>query len=510
MKKYSIYSLIFLIFACAGCSEFDKINTDPDTTTKVKPAIIATGQLLDMMWKGSGKGYMSDQFVSKHISMSEIQEDYQYNRFFRTGFGAYQNLTSALKMVEVAEEIEKEKYQALCKFMIAYRLFDVTIALGDIPYSDAFNGEGGVIKPKYDKQKDVMIQILNDLESAYTGFSSASGGLDGDFVFKGNFEKWKKTVTAMQLRILMSLSKKEGDADLNIKKRFADIVATRPLMASNEDNFQLVYGNESSNINPLYITKNLFTPYAMLGNIMVDSLKKYNDYRLFYYGNPSPAKIEAGYTPSDWEAYPGTDTSASFIEVKKKYTDNDFTFLNSRYVEIETGEPLIRLGYAQQNFILAEACLRGWISGSANDYYLKAIKGSIDFILSNTPNEEKYHHGHPMTKEYIDTYLAQPDIQLSGKSGSFDADLNKIITQKYLASFLHHPWESYYEYRRTGYPVIPINPTTNLNTMNDRIPVRWMYEQREYDFNRENVDEAVQRQFGGKDEVNQLMWMLQD
>jgi hypothetical protein len=40
------------------------------------------------------------------------------------------------------------------------------------------------------------------------------------------------------------------------------------------------------------------------------------------------------------------------------------------------------------------------------------------------------------------------------------------------------------------------------------MPVRWMYEQREYDYNRANVEEAVQRQFGGNDDVNERMWIL--
>jgi hypothetical protein len=35
-----------------------------------------------------------------------------------------------------------------------------------------------------------------------------------------------------------------------------------------------------------------------------------------------------------------------------------------------------------------------------------------------------------------------------------------------------------------------------------------MYEQREYDYNRENVEEAVRRQYNGNDDVNEVMWIL--
>lgn len=508
MKKHYVYILIMILLLSASCSEFEKMNTNPDNTTQVTPGLIATGQLVDMMWKGSAKNYFYDTFVSKQFAMGEQQESYQYNRFGRTGFGTYQKLTNCLKMVEAADGAAKEGYAALAKFMIAYQLYDITLSVGDIPYSDAFQGEGGVVKPKYDTQKDVMIQILDDLEEAYTGFSNAAIPLDGDIIFDGDYSKWKKTVTAMQLKVLISLSKKESDTDLNIRQRFSDIVAARPLMASNSDNFQLVYGNESSKICPLHRTKNSHTPYAMITSVVVDTLKKYNDYRLFYFGKPSPVKIKEGYTASDWEAYPGTDPAASFSDVKELYSLTDYTFINNRYTEIETGEPLVRLGYAQQNFILAEACLRRWITGDANDYYLKGIRASMEFILENTPDSEDYHHGRQMTDGYIEAYLANPDIQLAGTPGTFERDLNKIITQKYLSAFIQYPWESYYEYRRTGYPVLPINPNTNLNRPADKMPMRWMYEQRELDFNRDNVEEAIQRQYNGNDDVNELMWIL--
>lgn len=508
MKKYYSYLLFFLLCMLTACSEFDSINTNPDATTKVKPWLLATGQLKDMMWISLDRDYFQHNTLSKHISLVEHQDDIQYNRLWRAGFGAYQNLTNCFKMVEMAENVDKDAYQALAKFIIAYRLYHISLSLGDIPYSEAFKGEQGIVKPKYDTQKDVMIQILEDLDKAYTLFSNTKGKLEGDIIFNGDLQKWKKTVTAMQLKVLISLSKKESDADMNIKQRFANIVSNQDLMESNADNFQLTYGTEASKICPLYKTKNLLTHYIMISDIVIDTLRKYDDYRLFYYGKPSKVKLEKGHTADDWDAYTKTNPVGNFTDLSKSYSSGDHTGINLRYTEVETGEPLIRLGYAQQNFILAEACLRGWISGNANDYYLKGIKASMKFIVDNTPNEKKYHNGRPMTDTYIASFLANPDLQLTLSSASFEKDLNKVITQKYLTAFMQHPWESYYEYRRTGYPRLPINPATNLNTDPNKMPMRWMYEQAELDFNRSSYDEAIKRQFGGSDDVNQIMWIL--
>ena len=84
-----------------------------------------------------------------------------------------------------------------------------------------------------------------------------------------------------------------------------------------------------------------------------------------------------------------------------------------------------------------------------------------------------------------------------------------ILLQRYLASFLQHPYDAYYDYRRTGYPVLPINPSTNLNTEKDKIPTRWMYPEAEFSYNPDNANEAVQRQYNGSDDVNKLMCILQ-
>lgn len=86
--------------------------------------------------------------------------------------------------------------------------------------------------------------------------------------------------------------------------------------------------------------------------------------------------------------------------------------------------------------------------------------------------------------------------------------LSQIMTQKLIGSFLQLKFNSYYDYRRTGYPVIPIDPQTNMNEVKTQLPIRWMYPDAEYSHNRENIEEAIQRQFGGSDTPNGVMWLL--
>jgi len=56
---------------------------------------------------------------------------------------------------------------------------------------------------------------------------------------------------------------------------------------------------------------------------------------------------------------------------------------------------------------------------------------------------------------------------------------------------------------------IPINPATNLNENNKfGLPLRWTYPNSETDYNRDNLIEALNRQFDGYDEINKVMWIL--
>ena len=129
----------------------------------------------------------------------------------------------------------------------------------------------------------------------------------------------------------------------------------------------------------------------------------------------------------------------------------------------------------------------------------------MTFIAENTPDDEMYHHGKIITEDYIDTYLNSEPVILKGDT---EHKIKQIIVQKYLTYYMQYPFDAYYEYRRTGYPVLPINPLTNRNAEKDKIPVRWMYPTKEFDYNKENVDNAVASQYEGIDNNNKIMWIL--
>ena len=124
----------------------------------------------------------------------------------------------------------EDSYKGIAHFAKAFQFYNMTMWMGDIPYSEAGKGEGGLYRPKYDTQEEVFIAILNELRAADSSFAIGIK-FDGDPTpYAGDPKKWRKAANAFTLRVLMSLSKKESVESLDVKNRFAEIVAAGNLL----------------------------------------------------------------------------------------------------------------------------------------------------------------------------------------------------------------------------------------------------------------------------------------
>lgn len=503
----TIKSILYLILCTTifGCSNFDELNNNPNTVETATSPLLATSIILDLVTPEThGQNFVKEACLSKQMIWLEFLYDYNYNVLGRANFSGYWMLINAEKMKELSKEEDKNAYEALALFAKSYKLFYLSMQVGDIPFSDALQGESNNTKPKYDSQKEVMKRILDDLETASHLFSLA-GTFEGDPIYQGDVSKWEKVVNAFRLKVLLFLSKKENDTELAIKERFAQIVSENNLMESNNDNFQLTFSNKSGQLYPYNNSISKHNVYSTISSIIIDTLKAYNDYRLFYFAQPAKSMTEKGLQPDDMNAYIGLDPVADFSDVKSEYAKGAYSAINRRYTEVPTGEPYTRLSYAEQCFILSEAVLRGWINGNASDYYNEGINASMIFIQENTPDNDIYHSGRKITENYINDYLKSEPIILKGDT---EHKIKQIIVQKYLTYYMKNSFDAYFEYRRTGYPVLPINPLTNRNAEKDKIPVRWMYPTKEFDYNKANVEDAIASQYEGIDDNNKVMWIL--
>lgn len=498
-----------LIFALLfGCNDFEEINTNPDTTTRVTASMLATEVVLSVArFNGrDAKEMISRNALPKYVGYAqEGQMATQYNQIGASGFGPMTVLPNIEKMLGYAEKDLPENlansYRGLAKFARAFMFYDLTMEMGDIPYSAAGMGAAGLYKPKYDPQEDVFKGILDELKEADQFFAQGVKFAGDPTPFNGDPVKWRQATNAFALKVLMSLSEKEGSSSLNIKSRFAEIVSAGNLFSNSKDFFGLVYS--SLNRHPIYSTNDLFVRNTVISSLVVDNLKNLNDRRLYYYADPAGAKITEGIAGSNPDAYVGADVSMDYTAMTADHSLNKYSTINFRYLREEASEPRRLLSYAEQQFILAEARILGWIStGTAQNYYESGVKSALGYLMDTKAENA---HGMAINQAYIDGYFTGE----AAFKATADEQLEQIWMQRYLLNFMQFPKTSYFEYRRTGFPDFPINPATSLNQNNrDGLPMRWLYPSSETSYNRENLIQALNRQYDGYDEVNKLMWLL--
>jgi hypothetical protein len=504
------------VFFLTDCESFEYTNTNPNVSTQVTSGMLATRLLVDITRNGStshalGNSYVSwltDNMHSKEIYWLEVAElNSMYNNFGRASFDPLTLLNNIEAMIEFAGDNEAvvNSYRALGHFVRAYMFWHLTMKVGDIPYGEAMQGNAGVYYPKYDRQKDVFLGLLNELDEADRLFASGAS-FDGDILYDGDPARWRKAVNVLQLRLLICLSNRADDPDLNVKGRFKTVASSRPLFASSADNCQLVYEDRAGMKFPFYKENNNSEQFCYSSSVVVDLLKQLQDRRLFYFATTTPQSVSSGVSSSEWEAYNGVDPSNTVNEIQSVVTAGQASRFNLRYYELPDCEPHAILSYTEQQFMLAEAAARGWIDGNAQAYYEEGIRAAMTFTAENTPDNPNYHHNMKITESYVDSYLQEDGVKFPA---NIDEQIHHIMIQKYLGNYLQSPWISFYECRRTGIPALPVNPLSNLNVPGDRMPIRWMYPQVEYNINGENVKAAVAAQFNGVDDNNGVMWILQ-
>ena len=306
--KFNIKNASFLIAVIilinTGCSKFGDINTNPDATEKVNASLLATNIILkNLKFNGrDAKAYLDENAQSKYIAFAnETMIRSQYNDLGTAGFDNMTMLPNIESMLKYATGSTMENsYKALAKFSRAYMFYDISMKVGDIPYSKTGGGQAGVTQVPFDTQEQVMTGVLDDLKEAASLFASGIK-FDGDPTpYNGDPDKWRRATNAFALRVLLSLSKKADASTINIKNRFQEIVNENFLLQDNSGYLGLKYS--SLNPHPMSGTNDLFTSRTDMSKTIIDNLKLLNnDRRLFYYADPAKAKIASGLTENNLE-----------------------------------------------------------------------------------------------------------------------------------------------------------------------------------------------------------------
>jgi hypothetical protein len=419
---------------------------------------------------------------------------------------------------------DNNPYSALAKFFKAYFFIKMTLQVGDLPMSDALKGLDNQT-PKYDSQKDIFRQSLQLLEDANTQLAglinSSNTSLLGDFYYQERItnpktaldalKQWQKVVNTFKLRVLIQLSKKEADADLNIKQKFAEVVnnpTKYPIMSDLTDNLEYVY-NSAYNKYPNNKENFGFDALRLcVAATWLNTLSGLNDLRAMKVADPARG---LGYPDTDFRSFVGASNGEDVSTMGGKVVAGLYSPIGrKRYYDGLTGENTFIIGYPEMCLNIAEAINRGWVTGNADDWYQKGIKAmfsfygivdgnnTVSFLRTTAPGDYINY-----TVNFIyNTYFNQLAVKYAGNNAT---GLNQILTQKYLSMARNSGFEAYYQWRRTGVPAFLTGPGIGNSGV---IPLRWQYPSSELSTNRTNYQAAVQSQYSGNDNINAKMWVL--
>ena len=529
-----IKSAILYFFACLIlCSCNKTIESLQDNTNQAKTVDpnLLLGTVLTAI---SGTGTYGE--LGGIASWGSVQK---YNQYFlgayayygdnqytwaNASFDSYLVIKNVLQMEKEAKRIGQpdiNAYEAIGKFVKAYYFYNQTSMNGDIPLSAALSDT--LLTPGYDSQKGVFKYVLNVLDTANTHLATLVARKDAtisgsvqDIYYKGDLAQWQKAVNAFKLRVLVSLSKKSSDADLNVPGQFAKMMASPSVypVFDSSNSLSFVYV-PTYNQYPLNVVNfgSTASRYAM-AQTYVKTLTDLKDPRVYVNCEPAWGIVASQQlNPLDFRAFIGESTGASIATIEQEASARVISFINrKRFYNTYVGVPDVLVGYPEMCFNIAEAINRGWVSGDAESWYKKGMVSSFAFNgidVSQTSFNAYFlpSGGLDSIRQYsfsfdFNAYYSQSAVKYApGQDG-----LNRILTQKYIAMFQNSGWEGYFNYRRTGVPAF--RSGTGIGN-NGAIPQRWGYPQTEQNQNAANWKAALANQGFATDDINGKIWLVQ-
>lgn len=484
MKRRTLFLALTFTICFAACQKFEDFQTDPNRTVQATPDLVFS----TVQQQAFNQIDLSSALATRQLVNVESVSPQQYYGWLRGSFAPYGYLRQVVKLQQEAERTAQPAYLPVALFFRCWHLYDLTMTFGEVPASEGLMGDEDQFMPAYDDQKAIFLAILNNLDAANSMITADLTPLNGDLVYGGNLQQWKKLINSFSLKVLMTLSSKTEDAELDVVNRFAAITQNPgqyPLMESNSDNAALPFYDIVNNRYP-YFNNNSIQTAVYMEKSFVDLLIASQDPRMFRFAKPAPALQHYG--NMDFRAYAGANGSASNNENAAQVVSGSISGIHERYYHDPVNEAAVGLGFAEQQLILAEAAVRGWITDDAHQLFIAGVEAALAFSGVDIENASRY--------------LSQPALQ-TFEPGN---EIQEIITQKHIASFMQPGWNAFYEQRRTGFPIFDVSGGAVLN--DGRIPKRWMYPESELNTNRENVENAINRQFPEGDNINGLMWLL--
>jgi hypothetical protein len=527
-KLLTVAGASAMLLASSCTKNFEDLNTNQHEATEDQMAAdnLKTGAFFSQMLRNvvlfrDGSNLSSDYQVAQGLT-SDLYSGYiaptgtwfggvhngsyyfiqgWIEKTFTSGFASIMPAWQAI--TRVADEQGLPEVSALATVVKVQGMHRVADAYGPLPY---LNYGSGSLQNNYNSLQEIYGRFFEELDEAIDvltlyaqGNPSSTLLKNYDFIYEGNVANWVRFANTLRLRLAMRVV----NADAALARTEAEKSIANPfgVISSVNERAALRHTSNLEYFHPLYEIAYTFNAgEARMSATMDAYLNGFEDPRRdAYFTRADDGNfhgVRQGIVTSNWTPYSGA--AISNLNINQSTTQ------------------IVWITAAESYFLRAEGALRGWnMGGSAEELYNQGITQSF---LENGLQAS-------MATAYASDDMKTPIafIDNSGQSGNdhsapsditvawnaadaFDRNLERIITQKWIAMYPDGP-EGWAEFRRTGYPhLLPVVTNNSNGTINTVLQIRRIpFPQSEYNNNRAGVQTGIGH-LGGPDGGGTALW----
>jgi hypothetical protein len=450
MKNKIIYALFFIstVFTSVSCKKYLDVNTDPNNPTSSSENLILPPIIVEIGTAIAGGNFSAantsgiaeiNSYWMQQLSFNQPLPQFESYKF-ATGDAEYtwgsvyiNTLQNLKRLREAAEANGNHSYNVIAKILTAYTLGVTTDMWGDIPYTEAFEGN---LHPAYDKQEDVYKMIQTMLDDAISENQLEPGNLTpgaDDFLYLGDMGKWEKFAYALKARHHMHLTKAPGHTAVEQANLALD--ALSHAFTGTDDEATLdIYSDAAGHESPWFKNTEPGAGGVVLAATIVDTLVARADPRLSIIANQGSLGTYLG----------RENTSDVVPDVTIFSTVGDYY--------AGASAPVALLPYSELQFIKAEATLITSGATAAQPIYQQAIEDNMVKL------------GLSLSNPAVVSYLAKRGDLTPANA------LQRIMEEKSIADFLSI--ENFNDWRRTNFPKLTMvaHPQAGVTAIPRRYP----------------------------------------
>lgn len=501
-----------LVTGASSCKSFLDVNTNPNSATSVTPdQLLANALVVTASNYTNYNSYASfaASYWGKSNAVSGFTEErtYGYSSTYQQGLwtGTFDNLQDYRLIRTSTVASSYPNHAAIARIMEAYNFLLLVDEYGDIPYTAALQGAANT-NPTFDKAADVYKDLVVQLKGAVADINAAATGATKpsaeDVVFSGNMGKWKAFANSLRLRILLRESS-TSDAALN-----AYVKTEMALLQAPDGGFITT----DVTVQPRYAASNLQqNPFYNIYGFAVGSTNTTSTYKFIL---PTTYFVNLNLNNSDtrlsqeWKSvstitptYKGTNLGETTLPSP---TTGSTLLIGGTFLRGAT-QPAVIMLLAEHLFSKSEAELRGLLSGDAKADFQNGIQASYQTTYRGASDAPAAVAATTQSDAYqtanVGNGLVNWDATSTAKTDQYGnlvtgadagqrpvSQLEKILTQKWLAESTIASTEGWDDFRRLSLPPIPVS----IQAQNaGQFPTRLLYPQLEINTNKANIPAGV-------------------